>query len=133
MHAIRALRLEDSATHDAHDPSPRRQVATRFTVRAGDRVLFVRAHDVEFIEADGNYVRLHVQKHAYRLRATIRLLVSRLDPIQFVRIHKSTIVNLDRIREVQAWFAGDYVAILLDGRQLRVSRTYARDLLRPIR
>lgn len=109
------------------------QVATRFVVRASDRIVMVRVQDVDSIEADGNYVRIRVQKESYRFRGTIRALAARLDPSQFVRIHKSSIVNLDRIREIQTWFGGDYVAILTDGRQLRVSRTYARDLLLPIR
>lgn len=108
-------------------------IATRFVVRSADRIAVIRVQDVDTVEADGNYVRIRVQNQSYRLRGTIRALAARLDPAQFVRIHKSTIVNLDRVREIQAWFGGDYVAILLDGRQLRVSRTYARELLRPIR
>ncbi|MEX2151956.1 MAG: LytTR family DNA-binding domain-containing protein [Gemmatimonadaceae bacterium] len=107
--------------------------ATRFVVRTSDRAVMIKAQNVDYVEAAGNYVRLHVQKQEYRLRTTIRTLAERLDPKCFVRIHKSTIVNLDRVREVQPWFGGDYVAILHDGRQLRVSRTFARELLRPIR
>lgn len=148
---VRDLRLSDGlvgrdARLDANPPSTDEDhggaqagigasanVATRFVIRAGDRIVVVRVQDVDSIEADGNYVRIRVQKESYRFRGTIRALAARLDPSQFVRIHKSSIVNLDRIREIQTWFGGDYVAILMDGRQLRVSRTYARDLLLPIR
>ena len=106
--------------------------ARRFVVRRGDRVAIVRTEDVDWLEADGNYVRLHVRAETHRLRASLRALVARLDPARFVRIHKSTVVNVDRVREVQPWFGGDYVAILHDGRQLRVSRTFAPAMLRPI-
>ncbi|HEX5577415.1 MAG TPA: LytTR family DNA-binding domain-containing protein, partial [Gemmatimonadaceae bacterium] len=67
-----------------------------------------------------------------RLRISMRSLLEQLDSRQFVRIHKSTVVNLDRVREVQPWFGGDYVVILTDGRQLKVSRTFAQDFLKPV-
>jgi two-component system LytT family response regulator len=108
------------------------KLATRFTVRSDDRALIFHARDVDWFEADGNYVWLHIKKEKHRLRTTLRALVEQLDAQQFVRIHKSTVVNVDRIKEVQPWFGGDYVAILTDGRQLRVSRTFAQDLLKPV-
>ena len=105
---------------------------SRFVVRHGDRASLVRASDVEWIEADGNYVVLHARGATHRLRVSLRTLAEQLDPKQFARIHKSTIVNLDRVRELQPWFGGDYVAILHDGRQLRVSRSFAAGVLRPL-
>lgn len=107
-------------------------IATRFVVRRNDKLTLLKAEDVDWFEGASNYVNLHVKNHEYRLRVSIRSLTERLDPSLFVRIHKSTIVNVDRIREVQPWFSGDYVVILHDGRQLRVSRTFAPSLLRPI-
>lgn len=106
--------------------------ATRFTVRSEDKALIFHARDVDWFEADGNYVWLHVRKEKHRLRISMRSLLEQLDSRQFVRIHKSTVVNLDRVREVQPWFGGDYVAILTDGRQLKVSRTFAQDFLKPV-
>jgi two-component system LytT family response regulator len=105
---------------------------TRFGVRDDDRTRFVPATAVDWFEADGNYVRLHVGATEHRLRTAISVLVRSLDPRQFAQIHRSMIVNLDRVREVQPWFGGDYVAILTDGRRLRVSRTYAPRVLRPL-
>jgi two-component system LytT family response regulator len=87
---------------------------------------------VDWFEADGNYVRLHVGATEHRLRSAIARLAQQLDPRQFAQIHRSMIVNLDRVREVQPWFGGDYVAILKDGQRLRVSRTYAPQVLRPM-
>lgn len=122
------------SSEDGDDESPVRHpgLATRFVVRSNDRALFIKATEVDWFEASRNYVVLHVQQKEYRLRATLQTLLERLDGAQFARIHKSVIVNVDSVREVQPWFGGDHVAFLHDGRQLRVSRTYARALLRPI-
>ena len=103
----------------------------RFAVRADGRVRFVTAADVDWIEADGNYMVLHVGEAQHRLRASLAGLTAGLDPKQFVRIHRSVIVNVERIREVQPWFGGDYIAILKTGAKLRVSRLRAPQLLRP--
>ena len=105
---------------------------TRFRVRSGDDALIFHAGDVDWFEADGNYVWLHVRNTRHRLRITLRGLLMRLDGRQFIRIHKSTVVNVERVKEVQPWLGGDYVAILSDGRQLKVSRTFAQNLLRPL-
>ena len=112
------------------ETSPR--IATRFVVRRNDKLTFLKPVEIDWFEASSNYVNLHVKNNQYRMRVSLRSLLERLDPAVFVRIHKSTIVNVDRIKEVQPWFGGDYVVILQDGRQLRVSRTFAASLLRPI-
>jgi two-component system LytT family response regulator len=103
----------------------------RFAVRADGRVRFVAAADVDWIEADGNYMVLHVGETRHRLRASLGGLTEGLNPKRFVRIHRSVIVNVERIREVQPWFGGDYIAILHTGAKLRVSRLRAPQLLRP--
>lgn len=103
--------------------------ASRLTVRTGERIHFVRVADIEWIEAARNYVWLHAGTARYAVRIPLGALEHRLDPAQFVRIHRSAIVNLDRVREVQAWVGGEYVAILEDGRTLRVSRGYRDALL----
>jgi two-component system LytT family response regulator len=105
--------------------------ATRLMVRTRDRIHFVRTEDIDWIEGKGNYVRVHAGDESNLLRTSLTALLDELDPTGFVRIHRSIIVNLDRIREVQPWVGGDYVAILRDGRQLKVSRTYRDQLLRP--
>jgi two-component system LytT family response regulator len=106
--------------------------AARILVRDRERIFFVAADDVDWFQAAGNYVRLHVGDEQHLIRATIAELQQRLDPQHFVRIHRSAIVNLSRLREVQPWIGGDYIAILRDGRKLKVSRTYRDDLLRPL-
>ena len=105
---------------------------TRITVRVDERIFFIRTDDVEWIEGSRNYAKIHVGQQVYRIRMSLRELAARLDPDRFRRIHRSIIVNLDHVREVQPWFGGDYVALLRDRRQLRVSRTFAQSLLRPL-
>ena len=119
--------------HDVAEPprSPAASYIGRFAVRSDGRVRFVSASDVDWIEADGNYMVLHVGEAQHRLRASLAGLTEGLDPKQFVRIHRSVIVNIERIREVQPWFGGDYIAILRTGAKLRVSRLRAPQLLRP--
>jgi two-component system LytT family response regulator len=104
----------------------------RLIVKTGGKVLFLRSPDVEWVEAAGNYVRLHVGGEAYLYRESMKNMESRLDGDQFVRIHRSAIVNLDRIRELQPWFHGEYVVILQDGTKLMASRVFSDRLGRLI-
>ena len=101
-----------------------RQPAARVAVREHGRVLFVRTAQIEWIEASENYVVLHCGGKTHRLRETLASLQDRLDPRTFVRVHRSTLVNMEHVREVQPWFAGDRIIIMCSGRQLRMSRTY---------
>ena len=101
---------------------------TRLMVKSGDRFVFVKDDEIDWVEADGNYVRLHVGEAEYLLRETIRGLEARLDPERFLRIHRSTIVNLDRVREIHPLFHGEYRVVLADQTKLTLSRGY-RDRL----
>src|SRR5688572_30948150 len=96
---------------------------TRVMIKASGRVVLLKVDDIDFIEADGNYAKLHAGRKAHLLREKMHDLEARLDPAKFVRIHRSVIVNLDRIKEMQPHFNGDYIVILEDGRKLRLSRT----------
>ncbi|WP_373060974.1 LytR/AlgR family response regulator transcription factor [Gemmatimonas sp.] len=98
--------------------------ASRILVKQDGRMFFVKTAEIDWIEADRNYVRLHVGKVAHTIRERISHLEETLDPRLFARIHRSTIVNLNRVREMQQWFSGDYVVILEDGTRLRLSRHY---------
>lgn len=87
---------------------------------------------MDWLAAAGNYVRLHVGPRTHLVRVTLGGLLQSLDPARFVRIHRSLIVNLDRVKEIQPWVGGDHIAILKDGRRLRVSRNFRDDLLKPL-
>lgn len=112
----------------AAPPPARHRYVDRLMVKHDGRVFFVKASDVDWFEAAGNYVRIHTGKVSHLIRETMQRIETQLDPAMFVRIHRAVIVNLDRIRELQPWFAGDYVVILRDGRQLKLSRTYREHL-----
>ena len=101
---------------------------TRLMIKASGRVMLLKVDDIDFIEADGNYAKLHVGRKAHLLREKMHDLEGRLDPAKFVRIHRSIIVNLDRIKEMHPHFNGDYIVVLDDGRQLRLSRTRRENL-----
>lgn len=106
----------------------RQQYADRLMVKSAGRVVFLRVEEIDWVEAAGSYVRLHVGRDAHLLHEGIASLMTRLDPARFARVHRSTIVNLDRVRELQPWFHGDAVAILRDGTRIQVSRTYREAL-----
>jgi two-component system, LytTR family, response regulator len=96
----------------------------RFVIRSPDRIYFVPIDDVDWIEAAGNYVRLHVGAESHLLRDTMNHLDESLDPERFLRIHRSTIVNVSRIRELQPTFGGDHLVLIHDGSRLQLSRRY---------
>ena len=96
----------------------------RFVVKAGGRVYFVRADEIDWVEAAGNYVKLHVGDQTHLLRETMTAIESQLDPDAFFRIHRCHIVNIERVRELQPWFNGEYVVHLRSGARLTLSRGY---------
>ncbi len=96
----------------------------RVMIKAGGRISFLRAEEIDWIEAEGDYVCLHTQGKKHLLRERISELEQRLEPEKFVRIHRSTIVNIDRIKEMQPLFYGEYAVILHDGTRLTLSRSF---------
>ena len=111
-----------------HDVKPEPQRLDRLVVKSGGRVYFLRTDDMVWIEAAGNYVRLHMAVDSHLFRETMNGMEARLDPQRFVRIHRSRIVNSDRIKELQPWFNGEYVVVLQDGTRLTLSRGYREKL-----
>ena len=103
--------------------------AARFTVRDGERFVLLRTAELDWIEASANYLRFHVGAKVFQVRMTMAELERRLDPAQFSRIHRSTIVNLDRVREIKPEWHGEYQVVLTTGATLRLSRSYRDRLL----
>jgi len=98
------------------------QQLRRLVIRTSGRVVFLDLHEVDWIEAAANYVKLHVGKDSFLLREGIGHISARLNPDNFVRIHRSFIVNVSRIRELQPCDSGEYIAVLKDGKELSCSR-----------
>jgi len=111
---------------DAESTRPQR--AERILVESGERVLLIAVDKIDRIESVRNYVRLKVGSDVYRVRGTLTRFERRLDPVKFVRISRSEIVNLDRIAELRPWSHGDYVVVMRDGSQTRLSRRYREGL-----
>ena len=103
----------------------------RLVVRTPERAFFLRTETIDWIEAAGKFVHLHVGRSIHALRESMAELEQELDPVRFLRISRSVIVNLDRIQEIQPWFQGDYVLILTDGTRLTSTRGY-RDNMRKL-
>jgi two-component system LytT family response regulator len=117
----KAMRRAKNQIQLAAVPAERKDVH-RLAIRTGKRVFFLRSEEIDWIEAEGNSVRLHSGKEAHILRTSISSLEAELDPEKFVRIHRSTIVNVDRVRWLEPSLHGNYRVILMDGTQLVLSR-----------
>jgi two-component system LytT family response regulator len=100
----------------------------RFLIKNGDRMYFVLATDVDWADAAGNYVRLHANGRAHLYRDTMKALEVRLDASRFVRIHRSAIVNIDRVAQIEPYLHGEYVVTMRDGTRLTSSRAHSAGL-----
>lgn len=146
--AEHALRLVESDPHENPADEPQalrplieelvaelraqRRRTTRLAVKTSGKVVFLRPDEIDWVEAAGNYVKLHVGADAHLYRESMKNMEARLEGGQFVRIHRSAIVNVDRIRELQPWFHGEYVVILQGGVRLMASRVFSDRLDRLI-
>lgn len=101
----------------------------RLVVKSVGRVFFLKTDEIDWIEAAGNYVKLHSGREAHMIRETMNGIESKLNPERFFRIHRSTVVNIDRIKELHPMFSGDYAVILRNGTELALSRNYRERLL----
>jgi len=136
--AIERARTELLKVHDRHlthrildllaEARTGSQSGRRLAIKTGGRVVLVDMDEIDWVEAAGNYVELKTSGGSYLLREGIGRIVERLDPGQFVRIHRSIIVNVRRIKELQPCNRGEYMVILRDGKQLSCSRGYRAKL-----
>jgi two-component system LytT family response regulator len=119
--------LEERESHKDSSISTKPYL-TRVMIKLASRVILLRVDEIDWIEADGNYVKLHVGKKAHLVREKMQELESQLDPQKFARIHRSIIVNLERIKELHPHFNGDFIVVLEDGSQLKLSRSRRENL-----
>jgi two-component system LytT family response regulator len=124
----RLLALLEERESERQGSKREERYLTRLMIKAASRVMLLKVDEIDFIEADGNYAKLHTGRKTHLLREKMNDLEGRLDPAKFVRIHRSIIVNLERIKEMHPHFNGDYVVVLEDGRQLKLSRTRREQL-----
>ncbi|HXF23789.1 MAG TPA: LytTR family DNA-binding domain-containing protein [Gemmatimonadaceae bacterium] len=117
MHARLKEALADGLSDDC-------DYLTRISARVGDRLVVVKLSDVSWIEADGDYMRVHSKGRALLVRMTMRELERRLDPSMFMRAHRSALVNIDFVTGVELLPHGEHVGMLRDGARVRIGRTY---------
>lgn len=120
--------LDRRLTRLLDDVQPAGVALRRLMIKTHQRLYFIRTEEVDWIEAAGNYVRLHAGGKVHLLRQTMNTLESQLDPDQFLRIHRSTIINVDRVKEFNRMFNGEYEVRLDDGTKLTLSRGYRSQL-----
>ena len=105
----------------------------RILVKSSGEIFFLKPSEIDWIEAEGDYMKFHVGAKSHLMRETMAKLEARLDPKRFVRIHRSTIVNLDRVRKLFPSFVGEYAVVLQDGTKLKLSRGYQEKLQNHVR
>jgi two-component system LytT family response regulator len=108
----------------ARPPAAAVDPVRRISVRVGEHMRVIATETIDWIEADGNYVHIHVGKQAYLHRETLSGLLTTLDPARFLRIHRGTLVNVERIREIHPLFQGNAEVVLHDGTRLSLSRRF---------
>jgi two-component system LytT family response regulator len=118
----RIMELLQRGAAPAAEPVP--PGGDRILVKSSGEIFFLKAEEIDWIEAEGDYMKFHVGPRAHLMRETMARLEAKLDARRFVRIHRSTIVNLDRVRKLSPSFSGEYAVILADGTKLRLSRGY---------
>jgi two-component system, LytTR family, response regulator len=136
-----AIRHAKERLHSRQQEDGRRQIGAllerinsrqpyldRLIIKAAGRITFLNTHEIDWIEADDKYVHLHTGKGAQMVRQTLSAMETQLDPARFVRIHRSTMVNIERIKELQPLFNGEYSLHLEDKTKLTLSRTYKEKL-----
>jgi two-component system LytT family response regulator len=123
---VNARRAVQSRGADPAPVKPTPPRGERLMVKGTGRIYFVKIDEIDWCQAAGNYVRVHVSRQEHFMRKTMVELERELDPSRFVRIHRSTIVNVDSVEELRPLFGGDYLVVLRGGTELTMSRRYRR-------
>jgi two-component system LytT family response regulator len=128
-HVLEAVQKGPTAPHKPGEHVSHSLPLRRLVVKTGDGFLLLKMEDVDWVESAANYVRLHVRDNSFLLRTGMDELEEKLDGQQFARIHRSRIVNIDRITEIRPTLNGDFEVLLRDNTTLRLSRGYRSRLL----
>jgi two-component system LytT family response regulator len=124
----RLVSLLSGRETSAPEPTARPEYLSRLLIKSAGRVFFLKTDDIDYVAAEDYYVKLHVGRKAHLLRETMNQMEEKLDPAKFLRVHRSTIVNIERIRELQQHFNGEYIVLLQDGTELKLSRSRREQL-----
>lgn len=126
----RLTRLLELLQHSVLPATPAAAPAERILIKSSGEIFFLKSGEIDWIEAEGDYMKFHAAGRAHLMRETMARLEARLDPARFVRIHRSTIVNIDRVQKLSPTFGGEYAVMLRDGTRLKLSRGYHERIAR---
>jgi len=116
-------RLEKTASEQtAH------KYLSRILIKDSDKNVFIDVDEINWIESSGNYVKLHMKDSTHLVRGAMKTLEKKLNPLRFIRIHRSSMVNINMVKEIEPWFSGDSKVILENGKSLKMSRNYKETL-----
>ncbi|MBI2428578.1 MAG: response regulator transcription factor [Ignavibacteriales bacterium] len=107
---------------------PQKKYPDRLTIRSTGKIVFVHVDDIRWIESDADYIHIHTPDRKYIVRETMNSMSLKLDPSRFARVHRSYIVKVDFIKELQRMHHGDFVALLKNGKTISISRRYKKNL-----
>lgn len=103
---------------------------SRILIKNSQKNIFIDVGEIEWIESSGNYVKLYLPDTTHMIRGSLKNLEEKLNPLQFVRIHRSWMVNIKKVKEIKPWFSGDSKVIMKNGKTLKMSRNYKDNLNR---
>ena len=106
------------------DMERQRTRKTRIPIKNDGRVMLLPVEEIDWVESSDNHVKIHAGKNVFTVRQTLQNMEQSLSPTEFVRVHRGSLVNVARIKEIQPWFNGEYVVLLRDGTQVKTSRGY---------
>lgn len=124
IHSSGKAALQEHLSALRQELASRPKYLERLAIKSSGRIFFLKSREIDWIEAQGKYVSIHAGKDSHLVRESLGTLENELDPSRFVRIHRSTIVNIDSVGELQPWFHGDCRVLMRDGTQLMLSRNY---------
>ena len=130
--ALDALLRSGEDEGEEHVEEPEEGGARLIRVKVGRRYRYIPTHQIVWVEAEGNYVRIHLEDESHLLRVSLSGLLDQLDGGRFRQVHRSSVVNVEWLRELEPWGNGDYVALLANGAKVRVSRGFADAVFRPV-
>lgn len=122
--------MENSGIQTKADQRTVPAYLSRILIKNSQKNIFVDVGAIEWIESSGNYVKLHLPQKHHMIRGSLKSLEEKLNPLQFVRIHRSWMVNIKKVKEIKPWFSGDSKVILNNGKILKMSRNYKDNLNR---
>jgi two-component system LytT family response regulator len=132
-HALKQVETRREAERSTEKAGVLSGWGERIAIKSDHRILILRTSEIEWIEAAGNYVNIHAKHGTHFVRETMNSIEGKMPPARFMRIHRSTIVNLDRVKELKAGINGEYLVLMQDGQALTLSRGYRSQLQRLLR